>query len=438
MTMSVYFPRRLRQVFGAELSAITHADVEGLVAAGVTEAADLDFKRELYGNNDKAKRDLCGDVAAQANSGGGLIVLGVDEDDQARASTTPGVDLSDTEVLRIRTTVADNVHPLPRFDIVPVEGLDPGRGFLLIAVPPSTNAPHAVEVNGGLRFPRRHGASTIYLSEAEVAAAYRDRFAGDRDRADRAAAMEAALVHTLDIRQAFAVVTLVPDIPGSRPLDTRSFQTFRNTLPAAPRVIVSNAYWARHYVRSGRFAADGNSDRVGNQALWLACELGQDGSGSFAATVGEPNTEGPTRINDEYLTDAVISGLRFLANHARAAATGGGAVARVTVHPVSDDTPALMHEGRSFGYPKSIPALNTPPVAEAPVDLDNLADSGRGLVTAAHMLLTPIVQGFGLPEVLQVSSDGRLRPSYWSNEYRHTIDQWTQEAGVETTDATVG
>lgn len=61
------------------MSAITHADVEGLVAAGVAEAADLDFKRELYGNNDKAKRDVCGDVAAQANSGGGLIVLGAPE-----------------------------------------------------------------------------------------------------------------------------------------------------------------------------------------------------------------------------------------------------------------------------------------------------------------------------------------------------------------------
>jgi hypothetical protein len=35
--------------------------------------ADLDFKREVYGGNEKGKRSFAGDVAAMANERGGLI-----------------------------------------------------------------------------------------------------------------------------------------------------------------------------------------------------------------------------------------------------------------------------------------------------------------------------------------------------------------------------
>jgi predicted HTH transcriptional regulator len=51
----------------------------------------LEFKGELYGGNDRAKRDLAGDVAALANTAGGVLLLGVTEDDQARATELPGV-----------------------------------------------------------------------------------------------------------------------------------------------------------------------------------------------------------------------------------------------------------------------------------------------------------------------------------------------------------
>ncbi|MFI6494760.1 hypothetical protein [Streptomyces sp. NPDC050564] len=56
------------------------------------------FGQELYGGNDKAKRDLAGDMAVLANTAGGVLMLGVAEDDQARAAELPGVALSDGEV----------------------------------------------------------------------------------------------------------------------------------------------------------------------------------------------------------------------------------------------------------------------------------------------------------------------------------------------------
>jgi hypothetical protein len=68
---------RLRAVFGAPLHDVHRAQIEGLVAAGAREHVDLDFKQELYGNSDAAKRELAADVAAMRNDGAGVIVLGV-------------------------------------------------------------------------------------------------------------------------------------------------------------------------------------------------------------------------------------------------------------------------------------------------------------------------------------------------------------------------
>ncbi|MGP3989126.1 hypothetical protein [Streptomyces sp. 3N207] len=44
--------------------------MSALTGGAVPEDFDLDFKTELYGRSDSAKRDLCGDVAAMANTSG--------------------------------------------------------------------------------------------------------------------------------------------------------------------------------------------------------------------------------------------------------------------------------------------------------------------------------------------------------------------------------
>ena len=43
---------------------------------------NVHLKGELYGGNDRAKRDLAGDAAALANTAGGVLLLGVAEDDR--------------------------------------------------------------------------------------------------------------------------------------------------------------------------------------------------------------------------------------------------------------------------------------------------------------------------------------------------------------------
>jgi predicted HTH transcriptional regulator len=183
---------RLEALLGSRLEQAKHPQLMTLVSNQVAEAFDLDFKSELYGSSDRDKRDAATDIAALANTAGGLLILGIEEDDQARAHAAPGVALSDAEERRIRQVVGSHVVPMPVMDVLRVDDPDsPGRGLMLIAVPRSPLAPHAVLVNEGLRYPKRNGATTRYLSEPEVANAYRDRFVLARQQKSRAREIEA-------------------------------------------------------------------------------------------------------------------------------------------------------------------------------------------------------------------------------------------------------
>ena len=156
----------------------------------------------------------------------------------------------------IRQVVASLVAPMPAFDIIRVE--DPasaGRGFVLIAVARSPLAPHAVLVNEGLRYPRRNGATTRYLSEPEVAAAYRERFAGVHRQSDRAREIEADALRRLSTTddQVWVVTSLVPDLAGELALDQAALSTARTELGGQRPLILPGLSWGQ--ISIGRPAA---------------------------------------------------------------------------------------------------------------------------------------------------------------------------------------
>jgi hypothetical protein len=435
--------RRLERLFGARLDAISYTEVADLVANAVTEAYDLDFKGELYGNADKDKRSCAGDVAAMANTAGGVVVLGIAEDNQARAVAAPGVALSDGEVGRMRQIVASLVSPLPTFDILQVE--DPqqaGHGFLLIAVPRSPSAPHAVLVNDGLRFPKRNGTTTTYLSEPEVAAAYRDRFAGIQSRFDDLARHERDLVGRLDTSDhTFVVATLVPDLAGGFVLDNKAMRAFETEVKGKDPLILSRGIsWQRVRVGSRRLVADGTLNT--GPARFLACELHESGAGSFAAIAADRKKDDNTsQLNDEDVVNAVWTGLRFLARHARdRAAAGGNATVQATIWPVSDEMPAQLVHHRHLGFQNALghePATS-PPIATGVFDIDDLAENGPLLVSATYSLATGLFQHFSYPEALQVTSDGAVRIKYWATPDAPQVRAWAESSGVEVSDQTVG
>lgn len=125
------------------------------------------------------------------------------------------------------------VVPMPVMDVIRVENpAARGHGFVLIAVPRSPLAPHAVVVNDALRYPRRNGATTRYLSEPEVAAAYRERFAAVHRQTDRAQEVESGALGRLSTadNQVWEVTSLVPDLAGELVMDQAALSAARAEL----------------------------------------------------------------------------------------------------------------------------------------------------------------------------------------------------------------
>lgn len=211
---------RLVDLLGAPLHEVTEAHLERLVTGAVREDADLDFKQERYGNSDGAKRELAGDLAARANDRGGLLVIGIRDEDDVAVERTP-VELVDGEEARIRQIAASNIAPHLTFDVrVVASEDDPTRGYYLVIVPPSSLRPHAVRKDRDLRYPRRDGTTTRWLSEPEVADLYRDRFSVASGQTGRLSEILDDGLGAMDLSdEAFLAVALVPTGPGSMPID---------------------------------------------------------------------------------------------------------------------------------------------------------------------------------------------------------------------------
>lgn len=129
------------------LSTTTEADIQRLVAEQEAEGPHLDLKREPPGGGDKARHELAADVSALANSGGGDVVYGIDEDAEGRAALViPFTGNADQEILRILDQLANSVEPrLPGVQAHAVAVT--GGSVLVVRAPQSWAGPHRVRTN---------------------------------------------------------------------------------------------------------------------------------------------------------------------------------------------------------------------------------------------------------------------------------------------------
>ena len=439
--MTALRSRRLEALFGVPLDDLKAGHIQQLVTNAVTEAFDLDYKQTTYGSSDGDKRALRVDVAALANTAGGVIVIGVAEDKQARAAAAPGVPLSDAEIGRMRQIVAPGVSPMPVFDILSIpDETDPSLGFYVIAVPGSPNAPHAVLVDNSLRYPKRNGATTRYLSEPELASAYRDRTAGAARQKSRIAEIETEAIDRLTLNGPWLVLSLVPDLPGDFLISAGTYDTFENEMRgrSALQLGSAGAHFMRTSVGRRRFLADdGGSTPL---AEWCSLELHTDGSGVFGVRLWDmyedKRHEGQPVVNlvaDESLA-STMSGLVWLGSHAQdRAAAGGNAVVRAQLVPASGADSMEIGDMRFYGTPKTRSAVGQKgimPVAETVAALDDLTTGCPGLAVVIAALGNELGQTFGIPELGQFTPSGELNLRYWRQESHQDLRAWAEQHGI--------
>lgn len=178
-----------------DFDAVSESDLVELLTAQVPEGLRVEYKADAYGNADKDKREFLKDISALANSHGGHLILGIEENEgvPTRIVGIGDVD-ADVELLRMEQVARSGLEPrIPglRIRVIPLK--EGGRAVVL-RVPRSWNPPHRVVAQGANRFYIRHSAGVhepnveelrVMFTESASALERAKQFRADRLQAIR-------------------------------------------------------------------------------------------------------------------------------------------------------------------------------------------------------------------------------------------------------------
>ena len=152
------------------LAQIAEPHLRTLIADEVREGRHIDYKRETYVGNDDAKAEFLADISSFANSGGGDMVLGMDEKGGLPVALVglPGSADLEKEVLRLEQMARAGLQPrVPGIAFHPVT-LAAGGAALVIRVPRSYHPPHRVVFGNKNRFWARSSAGKFEPDVGEL------------------------------------------------------------------------------------------------------------------------------------------------------------------------------------------------------------------------------------------------------------------------------
>lgn len=164
------------------LSDLTAAHIEGLIASEVPESPVLDYKQELPTGQSESKREFLYDVAAMANSGGGDLIYGIAErranDDKPTGVPDKLLGLSfpnsQEEEIRLSSFIRDSIAP--KLIGVSLRSVRcSGGDALVVRVPVSRSKPHMVTMGGVDRFYKRTGTVSHKMSWDEIRRAFSEQ-----------------------------------------------------------------------------------------------------------------------------------------------------------------------------------------------------------------------------------------------------------------------
>lgn len=157
--------------------------LDAAAAASLEETADLDFKLDPPAASALATADLAKDIAAMANSGGGMLLFGI-RDKESHASDAPGIDaayITETYIRDVRRVALNRISP-PILNLTVQPITNGTRHSLAIIVPAVEQVPYLIFANDSFRAPYRNGPDTAFMSERMLEQAYRTRFNAQRER----------------------------------------------------------------------------------------------------------------------------------------------------------------------------------------------------------------------------------------------------------------
>jgi Putative DNA-binding domain len=433
--MSPRLPQRFRSILGDSVGDIGFGELERL--KGCKESDDFEVKSALYKNGDADKRELAVDVASMANARGGILLIGATETSDVVEDLTPVVFFG--EVLRIYQIVANWIVPPLSIHIhtIPNSPDDPERGYLLIVIPKSQLAPHAVPVNNDLRYFVRDGPGKRPMGESEVAQRYRTRFNDATSREQRVDKIHNIASLDLDVGRgaAWLILSSTPSDPGSLPLNKQTmdetsawFDRVREQAPVPERLSRISQRFTTGVRRI--IARDHREENQSELVYDGIVHLFNDGSVGLAARVSyeeqAPELAGKVPISDEELGWMLCNGLLLIGHHFDRCSAGGELTLMSSL--VSDNRMQIT-KSRS-GSPASEQTTNNIERLSRTVSTGDITKPGPALIATASHMHSELLQGFGWPESLQLTTDGNVNWRQVQDE-KHHIKAWCEKYTIQ-------
>jgi predicted HTH transcriptional regulator len=157
-------------LLNVSFDVVSEVHLQDLKSTGVPEGVFLEYKRTTYGNGDAEVKEYLKDVSSFANTYGGDLVIGIEEEEEGVAKKVVGlfgVD-PDKELQRLESLTRDGIEPRIvgiRMKSVSVTG---GGVVFIIRVPKSWNPPHRVNARNTNRIYARNSAGAYELSIEEL------------------------------------------------------------------------------------------------------------------------------------------------------------------------------------------------------------------------------------------------------------------------------
>lgn len=143
---------------GKVFEAVVENDLQRLISTGVPEGVAIEYKRDCYGRNDEAVKEWLKDISSFANTAGGHLIVGMEEDGGVATHLVPINSNIDQELQRLESLARDGLEPRVAGLQMRAIPLSVGGWAIVVRVPRSWNPPHRVTARNTSRFYKRNSA----------------------------------------------------------------------------------------------------------------------------------------------------------------------------------------------------------------------------------------------------------------------------------------
>jgi hypothetical protein len=403
----------LHRALGAAPGPLTNELLDAAVAAGATETDDLDWKSELPPAKGLSQTDFPKDVAAMANSGGGVIVFGVRETQKAAAERVDVGEFDESYERSLRSAAITAISP-------PVFGLNvhrlgaEGNRAVVVEVPASVDGPHLIYKNEYFGAPVRNDSDTVWMKERQIEAMYRARFEERRHATEALDALftEAAARRDTD-KRAWLIAVSHPRIP--RMLGRLNRGEARAVLLKAERLALTYAgrggihpleSMDRHNPRPGLRRWVAVNAATDERSVWKEtwASIHHDGSVTLAATVGGHRMNSDGHFEgwqvESTAIECAIADFTALIRATAEATDNDEYDVRVGINWTGDESLTILTKDQ-FGY--ALDGVSIPLRHYTPVETTvNAAESALDYYWRVHDLAQDCVNQGGVSNVLMI------------------------------------